>query len=430
MATALGSTTDPKELVPGDTKKLHDLATTLTGWSKKFNTIGDGLRDLKIPGWTGTAHDVFWPVLAKEKANWYFAADAMSDAATAVTSYSGTLGWAQGQAQTAIDQWKSGNHDAAQTTLDSALKQLKSEADNLTKKLKDLSADAAHSPGWLVALRSQVDDLKWMKDHGVGKTSEKRWKQEKQKWLGGEAGRWRQNKEWGKDADGNWYIRDKTPPSDDDEAAGSGRKPNLTVKIAEWTGNADVWSANTPAGKASWGGADWQGQAGVSVLGVNGTAGASYTNGRVQAGVSGSAYLAQATASGSVKYGLAQAQANGKAYVGVDGSANVGVGKDGLHAGAEAFAGAKATGTVSGDVAGVGAGVTGEAWAGVGASADVDAGMKDGKFTIGGNLGVGLGIGGKVSFDVTVDPSKVLNSVDDAADAVGDAWDHTVGSWL
>ncbi|MGN5380393.1 putative T7SS-secreted protein [Streptomyces lasalocidi] len=51
MATALGSTTDPKGLVPGDPKTLHDLATTLTGWSKKFNKVGDGLRDLKIPGW-------------------------------------------------------------------------------------------------------------------------------------------------------------------------------------------------------------------------------------------------------------------------------------------------------------------------------------------------------------------------------------------
>ncbi|MGN5380394.1 hypothetical protein ACQ4WX_34315 [Streptomyces lasalocidi] len=49
------------------------------------------------------------------------------------------LSWAQGQATTAIGQWKSGDHEAAQTTLDSALKQLKPEADKLTKKLKDLA---------------------------------------------------------------------------------------------------------------------------------------------------------------------------------------------------------------------------------------------------------------------------------------------------
>ena len=102
-------------------------------------------------------------------------------------------------------------------------------------------------------------------------------------------------------------------------------------------------------------------------------------------------------------------------------------GKDGLHAGAEAFAGAKATGSGSGDVAGIGAGVTGEAWAGVGAEANVDLGMKDGKFTIGGELGAGLGVGGKVGVNITVDPGKMVDTIGDAAD---DAWDHTVGSWF
>lgn len=66
----------------------------------------------------------------------------------------------------------------------------------------------------------------------------------------------------------------------------------------------------------------------------------------------------------------------------------------------------------------------------MGASANADLGMKDGKFTIGGELGVGLGVGGKVSFDVTVDPHKMVDSVGDAADWVGDTWDDTVGSWL
>ncbi|MFI9252850.1 putative T7SS-secreted protein [Streptomyces sp. NPDC053069] len=81
MASELGSTSDPKDLIPGDPEKLTGLATTLTGWSKKFEKIGDGLRDLKIPGWTGQASDVFWPTLAKEKTNWYLASDAMSGAA-------------------------------------------------------------------------------------------------------------------------------------------------------------------------------------------------------------------------------------------------------------------------------------------------------------------------------------------------------------
>jgi hypothetical protein len=56
--------------------------------------------------------------------------------------------------------------------------------------------------------------------------------------------------------------------------------------------------------------------------------------------------------------------------------------------------------------------------------------MKDGKFTIGGEVGIGLGLGAKVGFDVTIDPGKLVNSADDVADAVGDTWDHTVGSWF
>lgn len=421
MATELGSTTDPKELIPGDTGKLTELASSLTGWSKKFDKIGDGLRDLKISGWKGEASDAFWPTLAKEKSNWYLAADAMSGAADAVTSYSSTLGWAQKQASTAIEQWKSGDHDAAQTTLNAARKQLKPELEKMTKKLGDLAGGAAHSPGWLVNARQRVDDWKWIQDHSVGKTSQNRWKLETERWLPKGDGHYRADKVWGKDEDGNWFIRDKPEPAGDEEDGTTpGKKTNLTVKLAEWQGGANVWSDGTKGETSFAGDGKLTGSLGVSALGVDGSAGASITNGRLQAGVSGSAYLAQASANGSVEYGYAAAQAEGKAYAGAEASANLGVGKDGLHAGAEAFAGAKATGSVSGDVAGVGAGVGGEAWAGAGASASADLGMKDGKFTIGGEVGVGLGIGGKVSFDVTVDPHKVVDSLGDAADAIGD----------
>ncbi|MGW2642233.1 putative T7SS-secreted protein [Streptomyces sp. NPDC001348] len=420
MATELGSTTDPKELIPGDTGKLATLASTLTSWSKKFDKIGDGLRDVKIPGWRGQASDAFWPTLTKEKNNWYLASDAMSGAADAVTSYSSTLGWAQKQASTAIEQWKSGDHEAAQTTLNAARKQLKPELEKLTKKLGDLAGGTSHSPGWLVDARQRVDDWKWVADHGVGKTSQNRWKWETERWLPKGDGFYRADKVWGKDEDGNWYIRNKPEPTGEEEETAPGKKTNLTVKLAEWQGGANAWSDGVK-GETSFGGdGKLSGSLGASALGVDGSAGASITNGRLQAGVSGSAYLAQASANGGVEYGYAAAQVEGKAYAGAEAGANLGVGKDGLHAGAEAFAGAKATGSVSGDVAGVGAGLSGEAWAGAGASASGDLGMKDGKFTIGGEVGVGLGVGGKVSFDVTVDPHKVVDSLGDAADAIGD----------
>lgn len=432
MAAALGETSDPKELIPGDVEKLGDLATDLTTWSVKFDGIGDGLRGLRIPGWTGKASDAFWPTLSTEKTNWYLASDAMSGAATAVTSYSSMLSWAQQQASTAIAQWESGQHDAAAEVLKTARQHLQHEAETLAKKLDDLAGGSSDSPSWLADARDWVDAKQWTDEHGVGKTTQTHTKWETERWRPrGEDGQWRTEKQWGKDENGNWFIRDKAagPEDGDPTDPATGKKADVNIKLAEWSGNASAWSAGD-SGEKTVGGATLKGGVGVSALGVDGSATASIANGRLQAGVSGSAYLAQASANGSVQYGIAGAQAEAKAFAGAEASANLSAGKDGLHAGAEAFAGAKATGSVSADVGGVGAGVSGEAWAGAGASASADLGMKDGKFTIGGEAGVGLGIGGKVSFDVTIDPGKMIDSADDAADAVGDAWDSTVGSWF
>ncbi|MET7927263.1 putative T7SS-secreted protein [Streptomyces sp. NPDC005349] len=105
MAATLGSTDDPKDLIPGEAGKLGEIETAFNGWSDKFEKIGDGLRDLRIKGWVGQASEAFWPTLGKEKTNWYFASDAMSGASKAVHSYSSVLTWAQGQAGTAIDKW-------------------------------------------------------------------------------------------------------------------------------------------------------------------------------------------------------------------------------------------------------------------------------------------------------------------------------------
>ncbi|MEV1024154.1 putative T7SS-secreted protein [Streptomyces sp. NPDC050264] len=431
MAGALGSTNDPKDLIPGDAGKIGGFETTLNKWSGTFEKIGDGLRDVRIKGWVGQASDAFWPTLGKEKTNWYFASDAMSSAAKAIHSYASTLTWAQGQAGTAIDQWKTGSHEAAETTLSAARKQLKEEAERLGKKLTGLAGSAKDSPDWLVAVRSGVDVKKWAEDHGVGKSAiaPEAWARERKTWFGTQENPRHTEKVWGKDEDGNWYFRNKPAESEDGDAT-PGKKAEVSIKLAEWSDKGSLWSKNLASGDFSGGGFKGKYAADVSALGVDGSVGASITNGQLQAGVAGTAYLAQASASGNVEYGYAALQSEGKAFVGADAQAKLSAGKDGLHAGAEAFAGAKATGSASADVAGVGAGVTGEAWAGVGAEAKADLGMKNGKFTIGGEVGAGLGIGGKVGFNVSVDTGKVTDALGDGADAVGDAWDHTVGSWL
>ncbi|MET7929922.1 hypothetical protein ABZT43_39505 [Streptomyces sp. NPDC005349] len=339
--------------------------------------------------------------------------------------------WAQGQAGTAIDKWKAGDHEGAESLLKGAQKQLKEESEKLTKKLHDLAGDSKDSPDWLTALRSGVDAKKWLEDHGVGKAAigPKAWARENERWFGTTENPRHREKEWGRNEDGSWYFRNKTDAAGGDDATTPPKKAEVSIKIAEWSGKASAWSDGID-GDGKLGDAKYKYAAGVQALGVDGSAGLSVTDGRFKAGVSGSAYLAQASASGSLEYGLAAVQGEAKAFVGADASVEASVGKDGVHGGAEAFAGAKATGSASADVAGVGAGVNGEAWAGVGAEAHADLGMKDGKFTIGGDAGVGLGLGGKVGFNVTVDTGKLTGALSDGADAVGDAWDSTVGSWL
>ncbi|MGC7294849.1 hypothetical protein RBA04_22840, partial [Mycobacteroides abscessus subsp. massiliense] len=79
--------------------------------------------------------------------------------------------------------------------------------------------------------------------------------------------------------------------------------------------------------------------------------------------------------------------------------------------GADAFAGAEATAKGSVDLGGVGAGVTATGYAGVGAAANVDVGVKDGKLTAKGTLGAALGLGGKIKIDVSIDPKAIATNI-------------------
>lgn len=67
----------------------------------------------------------------------------------------------------------------------------------------------------------------------------------------------------------------------------------------------------------------------------------------------------------------------------------------------------------------MGVGYEAEARAGVGIEAEFTAGMQDGKFVIGGEFGAALGLGGSMGGYISVDPGKVVETVNDVADAVG-----------
>ncbi|HEY8983188.1 MAG TPA: hypothetical protein VIU15_26875 [Streptomyces sp.] len=413
MVAALGSTKDPKELIPGDVQALTELAETMSKWSGKFDDVGSHLKDVKVPGWNGEASDAFWKSLSGEKGNWYLASDHMASAAKSITAYTGVLRWAQGQAADAIEKWDAGDHTAAQQVLGIARTQTQQAAGILSTELGQLAGGAPDSPNWLHEAAALARDL------GIGETT-----------TGPAEELWQYGNNPADQHKRNWGHQNPNAPAEDPDA----KKVSWSVRIAAATGGADVW-AEDAKGEVTVGGVKLSGEAGVKLLGLDGSAVAGITDGNLELKATGSAYLAKAEAKGGVEYGILGAQASGAAFVGANAEAKFTAGKDGLRGGAEAFAGAKAEGSASASVGGVGAGATGEAWAGAGAAVGVDVGKgEDGKYHIGGELGAGLGIGAKVGFQVTVDPAEVLDTVGDAADAVGDAgdfaWDHTLGSWF
>ncbi len=102
--------------------------------------------------------------------------------------------------------------------------------------------------------------------------------------------------------------------------------------------------------------------------------------------------------------------AEGSASVGAEASVGTSLSEEGAEVEASAFAGARAEGSVSGEVGGVEGKATGEAWAGVGAEAKGTATFEDGKLTLGTEAGAALGVGGKVGYEATVDVGKVHDS--------------------
>jgi hypothetical protein len=402
MAAQLGETTDPKELVPGNAATLEEIAGTLKIRSGNFEDVGSGLGNVRIPGWTGSASDAFWDKFSGEKRNWLQASDAMTGAASAIIGYAGVLSRAQQQAGEAIAFWDSGDHGQAQEILATARHSVLDEGDAAARALAALGGSGPHAPGWLSkaggVARTAIDE------YGAGKTNITH------TLLESKALTDQKKRKWG-----------ATSETSEDPAAAAG-KPSWAVKLAEVSGEANVWNASAK-GEMDLGGMKLAGAADIKTLGVEGSAGLSVADGKFEAKAGASAYLAKASAEGSVDYGYLGAKAAATGFAGAEASATAAVGKEGVHLGAEAFAGAKATASASADVGGVGAGVTAEGWAGAGASASLDAGMKDGKFTVGGELGVGLGLGGKISTEITVDPGEVVDTVGDAADAVGDGID-------
>ena len=426
MAAQLGETTDKTALVPGIPESVHTVVRTLTDRGGELETVGDALGRVDTPSWTGSAASAFWDSFGPEKANWFTAADALTSAADTLSAYADTLSWAQGQAQYAIDLWAQGEaatadarlahqdtlneyrsmglpdselapfadpgaelRQEAQSILDTARTTLLEAGNTAAGAFRAAAGGVGTAPDWLATAADVARDA--IDEFGLSVTQDSL-----------EAERTR-----------DWSTSDEEP--DDDK-----KGPDWSVALWEAGAEVSLWEVGAE-GETRLGDVTLAGSASAQFLGASADGNFSFGSDGLTLGGSASAYLFQASAEGSVSYGIVEAGASGEVFVGAEAEGDLSVGADGVHVGGEAFAGASAEGTVNADVGGIGAGVTGEAWAGVGIAGDLDIGMEDGKFHIGGQLGAALGVGGSITPDITVDPGEVMDTAQDAADAVSDA---------
>ncbi|MFG3384529.1 putative T7SS-secreted protein [Streptomyces sp. NPDC047999] len=104
----LGQTEDKTKLVHGSPSKINATAAKLRAFQTAFDDAGDGLKGLDSSRLKGETADALRTAVSTQPPKWYAAADACAKALGALDAFAGTITWAQGQAQTAIDKWKEG----------------------------------------------------------------------------------------------------------------------------------------------------------------------------------------------------------------------------------------------------------------------------------------------------------------------------------
>lgn len=109
MAAELGTTHDPKALVPGDVSAIADTVWRMRDYADALTGAGRGLARIDTTeGWSGQAGDTFRGTFDGQPGKWTQAGDCFTGAADALDGYADTLQWAQGQAADAIDLWDQG----------------------------------------------------------------------------------------------------------------------------------------------------------------------------------------------------------------------------------------------------------------------------------------------------------------------------------
>jgi hypothetical protein len=101
----LGQTSDPRALIPGAPEVIEADAAALTRHGQRAEQVGQGLRRVDVGNWAGAAGTGFADTWAKEPPRWLKVADSISATSGAMTTYAGTLRWAQHEAGAAVALW-------------------------------------------------------------------------------------------------------------------------------------------------------------------------------------------------------------------------------------------------------------------------------------------------------------------------------------
>ncbi|PZH15644.1 type IV secretion protein Rhs [Streptomyces sp. NTH33] len=104
----LGQSEDKTKLVYGSPEKIRSTAGKLRAFQTAFDDAGEGLKGLDSSQLKGEAAEALRTAVSTQPPKWFTGADAVEKAAAALEAFAGTVTWAQGQAQTAIDKWKEG----------------------------------------------------------------------------------------------------------------------------------------------------------------------------------------------------------------------------------------------------------------------------------------------------------------------------------
>ncbi|MQA10280.1 MAG: hypothetical protein GEU98_17350 [Pseudonocardiaceae bacterium] len=485
MAAQLGSTTDPKALVPGVPDAIQDVASALRRHAKGVEDSGTDVGKVDVGGWAGLSSDAFRDKVAVHPPKWFKIADALSAAAQNVDAFADTLRWAQSQAREAIELWEQGKarsaaeavsatvtaqpdqanadpgaglRQQAEQLLERARTQLREAGDEATGALGGTQPTGTGAPPkTLGPIQDFFDELGSGGAPPVG-TGEPPGTTgplvDLAGKLYGDFDTWSQ---------GPHVQHDWTGPSgnildEDGLSLGHGRAGAYLARggfnehgsifgidvngkgeygvgaEGHYSGHVGPTGADVEAGArvGAWGSVERSFEAGPASLrgGAEGFVGAE-ANAHYKAGPdgvsAGADYFHGARVGADVAgdIGPVGGQAHGEASAGAEANANASLDKNGAHAGAGAFAGAKASGDIGGDIGGIGVNASGEASVGAGAHAGVDFGRdpETGAITLGADAGAAAGVGGGGGLEVTVDPNKVANTAQDGGRAIGDAVD-------